>query len=752
MCAQTERPVCAGRSQILSAYVSGIWSGVVSVRFGDVYLKSLNFRLVSCMKAKSVATRETSRAKERTGKDRKTSVRSEHPVETLGEQTRPAYLSHTGLIVTGLVVMVAVCYANSLWNGFVFDDHVHVLDNISLRSLINVPGLVLSYRPLRDISYALDFFIWGEAQSQLMRIGIPFDIAAGFHFTNLVIHAANTVLVFLLARRILRRLPASVIAALIFAVHPIQTDAVTYVSGRRDVLFAFFYLVAFLFYLTYRELESRKYLALFLVAWGLSLASKEMGASLPFFIFIWSFCQIWPENEARWPRKFYSSVKGAFARDRWLYIGLAVAGLFYTFYQTFTKGGSERAGYYGFKYWGGSFYSNILTVIHVHAWFLKQLVYPTPITQYEGAFPISTSLLDRQVIVSALVVGSVLALGVFLLNRAPLMAFAILSYFALLLPVSQIIPHHELLADHYLYLPMMSFGIFAGLLIERIGARGPLVERIAWGATGVVIVIFAVLTVRQNGVWRDDYSLWQANYQAVPNSPRAVYSLAVEDISRNPRTAAQLFRRCIDLDPAYANAYMDLAALSANRDQARDIEDIIRKGLAVPDSKLSLEPSQTPGSFRSRLTTALAMARSSQGDHTGAEKLLWQAIALAPSNPQPYELLAGFYDKDPGRQQDVLKREVGAVPNATVAIERLTASLIKQSKYDDTIPYLSGMLKANPNDVYANFQFSQICRVRGDCARAWAYLKIAKSGATQPADVQDIAKGKQMIEQQCGKQ
>src|SRR2546423_12200547 len=125
-----------------------------------------------------------------------------------------------------------------------------------------------------------------------------------------------------------------------------------------------------------------------------------------------------------------------------------------------------------FEYWGGSFYMTMLTVIRVHAWYLKQLVYPTPIAQYLGAFEISESLFDWRLLLSLVVVGGVLCYGFLQLNRDKLMAFAIFSYFVFLLPVSQLIPHHELLADHYLYLSMMSFGLFVSLLIKRIGSSG----------------------------------------------------------------------------------------------------------------------------------------------------------------------------------------------------------------------------------------------------------------------------------------
>jgi protein O-mannosyl-transferase len=109
--------------------------------------------------------------------------------------------------------------------------------NKTIRSL-NRPLLLSSYRPLRDITYAIDFAVWGQNRY-------------GFHLTNILIHAANVLVVFTLVRRLTKDLISATLASLIFAVHPIQTDAVTYISGRRDVLFTLFYLSAFHCYLSY---------------------------------------------------------------------------------------------------------------------------------------------------------------------------------------------------------------------------------------------------------------------------------------------------------------------------------------------------------------------------------------------------------------------------------------------------------------------------------------------------------------------
>jgi hypothetical protein len=206
-------------------------------------------------------------------KKRKHSIVVAKPSPTLvaGLDNKTVYIA-----VAALIVAVGLCYASALSNGFVFDDHFHVLEDKSFRSLSNVPKLlVASYRPLRDITYALDFALWGER-------------AFGFHLTSIVMHLVNTVLVFFLVRRLSGWVLGASLAAMVFAVQPIQVDSVGYISGRRDVLFSLFFLLSFLCYLAYRRvvgsrrgrhyrLRASFFFALFGVCWGPQLAVEGNG-------------------------------------------------------------------------------------------------------------------------------------------------------------------------------------------------------------------------------------------------------------------------------------------------------------------------------------------------------------------------------------------------------------------------------------------------------------------------------------------
>jgi tetratricopeptide (TPR) repeat protein len=651
-------------------------------------------------------------------------------------------------VLCGLTLLV---YLNSLWNGFVFDDIPQVVDHRLLRNLWNLPRILQDYRPLRDISYAMDYAIWGQRP-------------VGFHLTNVLIHLVNTALVYWLILRFTGGTwTTAALAAAVFALHPIQGDSVTYVSGRRDVLFALLYLAAFHAYLSYdqrrgqRSWTSRRWLLLAIVCWLLGLMAKEMAVTLPILIFLWSLCRSYESGSGSGLKRIRSSATRALLQDRWLYACLAGMALIFGLW-VITRGWSQRAGPGGFKYWGGSVYSNILTALHVHGWYLKQLILPTPIGQYSGGFDISTSLLDARVLISLLAIGILVFLGFAALAVDKLISFAILSYFALLLPVSQIVPHHELLADHNLYLPMMSFGLLAAVLIERISKRSFLLKRVAYGgarvaygAAGAWIGILCVLTVVGNSKWKDEFSFWQANYNAVPNSVRAAYSLAGQTVSKNPRKAEDLLEKCISLDPLFAPAYTELVSIINSRQGAARAEELISTALSYPDSAFSDKERASPSDYRAQLTVAKALARDRQGDHDGARILLNQAIEIYPGNPQPYELLASYYHtKEPEKELEIRQKELTWCPGSAEAQIAVVNLLVKAERFDEAIPILNGMVSTDPADVFANYQLAQIYRTRMDCQRAWSYGLTARDAAIRAEDKSEVQTALRAIEKQCG--
>ena len=192
--------------------------------------------------------------------------------------------------------MAALVYLNALNNPFVYDDHRVVLENYSIRDLSNLRALFLNdvFRPVVNISYALDYARSGLAP-------------AGFHLTSLLLHMANVVLLFVLVRvlagdaRAMRYVPAAdpaaaadrtnhraaFASAAVWAVHPLMTQAVGYVSGRSELLCALFMLTSFLCLHAWLFRGGAAWLAAGIASWMLALASKEVAVMLPVVLVVY---------------------------------------------------------------------------------------------------------------------------------------------------------------------------------------------------------------------------------------------------------------------------------------------------------------------------------------------------------------------------------------------------------------------------------------------------------------------------------
>lgn len=634
-----------------------------------------------------------------------------------------------GSVLTALLLVAVVfaCYSNSLGNDFVFDDQFLVPTYGRIRSFSQLVQTMLdSYRPVRNASYAIDYLIWG------LR---PF----GFHLTNVVLHAANAVLVYLLIRRLTEKWGIAVVASLIFAVHPIQTDSVSYISGRRDILFTLFYLAAFYAYLTYRFKASRTWFVLFLGFWGLSLMAKEMAVSLPLVILIWNFCGQWSETEGSWLLRSFRALKRALFKDKWLYLFLGGASVAFAVYAIFFQRASGRASESGVEYWGGSLFATVLTMLRVHAWYLKQLIYPTPIAQYFGAFDISTTLLDWRVIASLVLVAAVLTAGIMMLKRERLISFAVFSYFAALLPVSQIIPHHELLADHYLYLPMMSFSLLVALVVNRFAQRGRQSTLVAYGALSLFLLALALTTVSRNKDWKNELAVWEANYRSVPNSPRASYNLGGLYATKNPDRAETLLKESISSDPTFEPAYLALAKLYVARKRIPEAERLIQQGLDLIGTRTRSFVLRNPSLLRSQFTTTLAAAKWEEGDRQATERLLLDAVNIYPGNVSAYESLANLYrDADRAKEEDILRQAIATNPRAFEIRARLAALAVENKRYDEALSTMREMLNTSPTDSV--------------CEKARPYLAGMRSKVPNSMEQRPLADAVQLLLQQCASQ
>jgi hypothetical protein len=329
-----------------------------------------------------------------------------------------------------LGALTALLYLNSFQNEFVFDDIGLIANSSRIRDLRNLPKILgayghPAYRPLRTASHAIEYSFFGLNP-------------AGFRGVNIALHVLNGTLVFFLFRTLLRSPRPALLAAILFAIHPIQTESVAYISGRRDLLFTLFYLLGFACYVRYRESNRLRYLFLAGLSYLLSLLSKEMAITLPLLCLWYDVVRSIPTTDGMRPLTPWQAategVRTAVGRHKVLYAAGTAVLLLLAWYYVYRVNPSRQQAMYG-----GGLGPTLMTSTRIVVHYIKLLLFPITLNaDYSfNAFPVSRSLADPKGLVALAILGAVVWGLLRLLPSARWAAFGGLWFFITLLPVSQ---------------------------------------------------------------------------------------------------------------------------------------------------------------------------------------------------------------------------------------------------------------------------------------------------------------------------
>jgi hypothetical protein len=490
------------------------------------------------------------------------------------------------VLTSGLVAasLAGFAYLGTLHAPLVYDDRLTVVANASLREPSNVGALLLHsrFRPVANVSYALDYAVWGLT---------PF----GYHLANVLLHMANVVLVALVAACAVRDrardhafstpgTSSEVVAftgAALFAVHPVMTEAVAYVSGRTEVLCATFFLSALLA-LRAAIVGSRAWLVPGAAAAALALGTKEIAAALPLVLLLWDRLLIGGDPER--------------ARRRLVGLHLPLIALV-------AAAGIARMLVFLGEPAGATSPGRYLAVQPVAWWRYLGLL----------AVPAGQSIVHR-VEPPALVIGlAAVALAaaaitlVWWRRRMPVLALGA-AWFALVLGPSSIVPLTETMAEHRVYLAsvglFVAVGTLAGTAFARLAVRGARWRVATRAVAAATLVGLFTLTVARNALWADPVALWTDAARKAPQVWRAHFGLgnalaeagrcgeaidAFRDTvrlafeaqallnmatclaaERRVEEARRMYQRLLTVEPRYAPAHYNLALLALSHGQ-RDV-------------------------------------------------------------------------------------------------------------------------------------------------------------------------------------
>ncbi|HEX5069703.1 MAG TPA: tetratricopeptide repeat protein [Vicinamibacterales bacterium] len=519
-----------------------------------------------------------------------------------------------------LILLAIAAYSNSFSGVLIGDDDAGIANNQSIRSLSTAlappADTTVAGRPVANLTFAINYAIAGGTS----------DLSS-YHFINLAIHVLAGLLLFGVARRTLTSpalndrfggasAPLALVIAAIWIVHPLNTQAVTFLVQRVESLMGLFYLATL--YCAIRAAESdlgdRKWIAAAIAACALGMATKETMVGAPILATLW----LW----ICWPGKLSASgflqLAGGLA-GTWVIV-LALA---------FTDARPQSAGF-DVAGWTPLLYLRTQAEVIVH--YLRLVFWPVPLVfQYAWLPPASWAMVWPQ---AALLVVLGLATLIALIRRLPVGLIGA-AFFLILGPSSSLLPvATEVAAEHRMYLPLAAVIAVVVLAAFRIARRFSIsvtVSRAAgWVAAGVAVVLLIGATHARNRVYA---------------SPEA---MALDVVTSRPQNA---------------QAQLTYGVVLMNQKQFAAAESHLRAASTLP-----LSPSTNEAMSRAVAHLYLGLALSSQQKFEEAAAELQQAIALRPDSLRAYAPLA--------EAQLSLKRPRDAVATLETALTQRAGDVV----------------------------------------------------------------------------
>ncbi len=457
-------------------------------------------------------------------------------------QTTPLDLFQSTKLGMGLLFFLAILvYLPALQSGFVWDDESSIIQNHLLRNMNGLwkiwahPSLNTEphYWPITYTSFWVDCQIWGLA---------PF----GYHLTNILLHAFNGILLWVILRRL--EIPGAWFAAAIFTVHPVHVESVAWIIERKDVLSGLFYLLAFWFYLNYdREKDWKRYLlSLFFLL--CAIWSKSITISLPLAMVLW----LWWKRESLTVRDLVPIFP---------FFALTLICSFLDYRLTEAH---------------ASFHTNLTLIQRVLIagrvfWFsVGKLIYPVNLMTYYPQWKISADSFIQYIYPCMMII--ILAVFYFLRKIIGKGWFVATCYFAITLG-----PHlgfvdygfmaYSYVADRFQYLASMGLIVlFAVVVTQGIQYIVGFKKEILFAIMVIPILILSSLTWSQAGIYKNMETLIRYNLRKNPNAWSTHYNWAAVlarkgDIS----DAIKHYFITLTLNPNYADAHNNLAMLLAQQ-------------------------------------------------------------------------------------------------------------------------------------------------------------------------------------------
>ena len=589
-----------------------------------------------------------------------------------------------------LVTLAILPYLGTLGHDFVcYDDYFYVVENPHVRPGLTVSGIAWAFstfsggnwHPLTWMSHMLDTSVWGLKP-------------AGHHFTNVMLHAANTLLLFLVFARMTGALWRSALVAALFAVHPLHVESVAWVAERKDVLSTFFGLLAIWAYVEYARDSSVRYYLLMLFLFGLGLMAKPMLVSLPCILLL---LDIWPLR--RWklwlvndqsPVSFESKATIYLLLEK---VPLVILSAIFSII-AFSSQNHVRAITGGELLPLANRVANAVVGYHLY---LDKLFVPIKLAvfyPYPGYWRLTV------VAVSAFLLLGITLVAISYRRQYPWLLVGWLWFIVTLIPVIGLIQvGWQSIADRYTYVP--SIGIFVMAAWSIPTSQKPFV-RSAWiVAASMVIAALALMTRTQAAYWHDSRTLFTHAAQVTEGNYVADQNLAfvLETEENDLDGALKLYRKAANETPKFARTTVHEVMANVLLRQGR-----IEEALAEARLAMELNP------FSTIAANSMGLIMRAKHKDVEAAKYFQLAVKL---DPEYYEaqINYGMTLVDLQRWDEAIEHLAPVArlfPQRYLARTYYARALASRGEFEQAITQLKQVLELKPNHAIAEETLRQI--------------------------------------------
>jgi Tfp pilus assembly protein PilF len=554
-----------------------------------------------------------------------------------------------------LLLLGVAAYWNSFPAPFLFDDRYHIVENARIRDLGAWRDLLThSSRPLIHLSLAFNYAL-GALN--------PW----GYHAFNLAIHVLAAIVLWEILKRSGASGRVAIATAAIWAVHPLQTESVTYVIQRGESMMGLFYLLTL--YCVIRGWKAGA------VAASLAAVScKGVALTAPLVVLLYD-------------RAFLSeSWRDLFRRRKGLYAALAATLLIYPL--LLSQATAEWKESAGFDYGGVSPAVYAMTQPAVILHYLRLSVWPSGLCLDYGWPPAHSW---GEAFLPTLAILGLLAVTVWAWRRHRAIGFLGAFFFLVLAPTSSFLPIADIAVEHRMYLPLAAVVALAVATVARYsGATLPV-------CAGVVAILTAV-TIDRNADYASALTMWRETVRVRPGNPRAQYDLgqSLETAGQTDAAVAR-YRAALQLKPDYYDALHNLGHLLAKSGNPVEGQVFLEKALRLkPNSVITL--------------TNLGYAVAQQGRPQDAARQFETALRIDPDYPDANDNLAVAYAML-GREADALplwERALRADPNRASAERNLAYALSQLGRTRDSIQHYDRALRLAPDDPTTLVNYARV--------------------------------------------